>query len=241
MGALKKTTEEYISELVDWDETTREEAASALGEIGDETVIEPLITALKEDESEDVRAASARSLGKYDSNLVAKELGNQISNEESPIVRIAIASAISEIGDFEAIKLLKPILKDEESHWVREAIIEAFGKLENDDYNRILIECLKSDPSEDVRIQAANSLMRNSSKKILDEILLVFKKEESDEVKSHITELIAEIPDIKSVELLTDALENNELKLTQAAAAEALHKIAIKLGYKDENEMIDSL
>jgi len=59
----------------------------------------------------------------------------------------------------------------------------------------------------------------------------IFAKEQSDEVKSHITEVLAEIPDIKSVDLLTNAFEDEGYELTRAAAAEALHKIAKKLGY----------
>ena len=70
---------------------------------------------------------------------------------------------------------------------------------------------------------------------------MIFQKEDSDEVKSHITGIIANLGDIESVELLTTALENDDFKLTQAAAAEAIHNIAQKLGYKDDNEMLDSL
>ncbi|NHJ38683.1 MAG: HEAT repeat domain-containing protein, partial [Asgard group archaeon] len=54
MGPNKKTLEELIDELQDWGDTTREEAAKALGEIEDEQAIEPLIKALLEDNSEDV-------------------------------------------------------------------------------------------------------------------------------------------------------------------------------------------
>ncbi|NHJ04031.1 MAG: HEAT repeat domain-containing protein [Candidatus Heimdallarchaeota archaeon] len=242
MGAIKKTVDDYISELVDWDDTTREEAAKALGEIGDEIVIDPLLQALKEDESEDVRASAALALGKFDNyEGIPQKLGEIISQETSPIVRIAIANSIGEIGNKSAAKLLIPVLENEESFWVREAIIEALGKAYSKDFTELLLKYLKDDDSEEVRVQAANALIKNPHDEILDNILQAFKQEESDEVKSHIAELIAEIPNIKSVEVLTEALENEDYKQTQAAAAEALYKIALKLGYNDENEMMDSL
>ncbi len=197
---------------------------------------------MKGDESEDVRAAAASSLAKLaDGSEIPKELGKAIFKENSPIVRRAIAHALGDIGNTMTVKLMLPLLENEESHWVREVVIEAFGKNGSEDFGEIIFEHLKTDPSEEVRVQAAISLLKCKSSFDLDSILCCFQEEESDEVKSHITELIAKKPDEKSVEFLTNALENDEFKLTQAAVAEALHKIAIKLGYKDENEMLDSL
>jgi len=242
LGATKKNVSDYIEELVNWDVATREEAAKNLGDIGDDTVIDPLLTALKEDESEDVRAAAARSLGKLaDGNEIPKEFGKIIFKEDAPIVRRAIALALGDIGNTTTIKLMIPLLENEESHWVREAVIEAFGKNGSENFGEIIFEHLKTDLSEEVRVQSAIALIKCKSSIDLDSILSCYQEEKSDEVKSHITELIAKKPDEKSVEFLTNALENEEFKLTQAAAAEALHTIAIKLGYKDENEMLDSL
>ena len=242
MGTTKKNVSDFIEELVNWDVATREEAAKSLGDIGDDTVIDPLLTALKGDESEDVRAAAARSLAKLaDGIAIPKEFGKAIAEENSPIVRRAIAQALGEIGNSSAVKLMIPILDNEESHWVREAVIEAFGKNGSEDFGEIIFKHLKMDSSEEVRVQAAIALLKSKSSIDLDSLLICFQEEKSDEVKSHITELIAKKPDEKSVEFLTNALENEEFKLTQAAVAEALHTIAIKLGYKDENEMLDSL
>lgn len=242
MGSTKKNVSDYIEELVNWDVATREEAAKSLGDIGDDTVIDHLLTALKEDESEDVRVAAAGSLNKLaDGSEIPEVFGKVIFEEKSPIVRRAIAHALGDIGDTSTIKLMIPLLENEESHWVREAVIEAFGKNGSEDFGEIIFKHLKEDPSEEVRIQATIALIKCESSIDLDSILSCFQEEESDEVKSHITELIAKKPDEKSVEFLTNALENEEFKLTQAAVAEALHTIAIKLGYKDENEMLDSL
>lgn len=242
MGTTKKNVSDFIEELVNWDVATREEAAKSLGDIGDDTVIDPLLSALKKDESEDVRVAAARSLAKLaDGSEIPKEFGKVIVKENSAIVRSAIAQALGDIGDTSTVKLMIPLLENEESHWVREAVIEAFGKNGSEDFGEIIFKYLKTDPSEEVRVQAAIALLKGKSSIDLDSILSCFQEEKSDEVKSHITELIAKKPDEKSVEFLTNALENDEFKLTQAAVAEALHKIAIKLGYKDENEMLDSL
>ncbi|NHJ46509.1 MAG: HEAT repeat domain-containing protein [Asgard group archaeon] len=242
LGSNKKTIEELIDELEDWGESTREEAAKALGETEDDLAIDPLLKALLHDKSEDVRAASARALCKFDTNKkLAKELGLAMEEEISPIVRIAIANSIGKLENISAAKLMVPILEREESIWVREAIIETFGKMKTQEFSEIIFEHLKEDPSEEVRVQAANALRKRPQEHMLDEILAIFQSETSDEVKSHIVGIIAEIANIKTVEILTDALENEEFKLTQAATAEALHKIASKLGFKDENEMLDSI
>ncbi|MCK5297400.1 MAG: HEAT repeat domain-containing protein, partial [Candidatus Heimdallarchaeota archaeon] len=119
--------------------------------------------------------------------------------------------------------------------------IDAFGKIGSKEFTPLILRHLKEDSSEEVRVQAAAALQKCSDGSILDDILAVFQNEDSDEVKSHVTGIIANLGDINSVELLTTALENDDFKLTQAAAAEALHNIAQKLGYKDENEMLDSL
>ena len=242
LGATKKKVSDYVEELVNWDVATREDAAKNLGDIGDETVIDPLLTAMKQDESDDVRSAAARSLGKLaDGGKIPKEFAKAIFNEKSPIVRKAIADTLGDIGNTSAIKQMIPLLETEESHWVREAVIDAFGKNASSDFGEIILHHLKTDPSEEVRVQASISLLKCKSEIDLDSILSCFKQETSDEVKSHIATLIAKIPDEKSVEFLTEALDSDEYKLTQAAVAEALHEIAIKLGYKDENEMLDSL
>ena len=242
MGTTKKEVTDYIEELVNWDVATRETAAKNLGNIGDETAIDPLLKAMLSDESEDVRAAATQSLSKLaNGGKIPEELAKAITVEKSPIVRRAIANSLGNIGSTKTIKLLVPILETEESHWVREAIIEAFGKNASGEFSEVVFQHLQTDPSEEVRIQAAISLMKCKKLINLDKILSCFQKESSDEVKSHIAELIAEIPDKKSVEFLTEALEDEKFKSTQAATAEALYKIARKLGYKDENEMLDSM
>ncbi len=241
MGHSKKKVEELIEELEDWDEATREEAAKALGNTGEEKAIDALLKALMKDQSEDVRAASARSLGKfYENKKIAKELGVIFEEEISPIVRIAIAYSIGNLENISAAKLMIPILEQEESIWVREAIIEAFGKMKSKEFTRYILKHLKEDPSQEVRVQAATSLLISTDPTILDNLLLIFQSETSDEVKSRITEVISTIPDLKSVDILTAALEDDEFKLTRATASEALYRIAKKLGFKDENDMIDS-
>ncbi|MFW9922318.1 MAG: HEAT repeat domain-containing protein [Candidatus Thorarchaeota archaeon] len=242
MGTNKKTIEEYLDDLANWDDSSREEAAQILGDIGDESVIEPLFDAFKNDDSEDVRAAIVRSLSKFDSSpIVPKTLGEIIVTETSPIVRVAIANAIGNLGNLQAARAMIQILEQEESIWVREAIIDSFGKLKNKEFVPIIIQRFKSDDTEEVRIQAAKSLLKLADFLDLDDVLTLFDSEKSDMVKSYIVEIIAEIPDLKSVELLSTALDDDDFSLTQAAAAEALHKIAVALGYEDENDMMDSI
>jgi len=242
LGSNEKTIPELIDELENWDDATREVAARRLGELEVEEAVDPLMKALLTDKAEDVRAAAAEALGRFIGNAqVARQLADQLSKEDSPIVRAAIATAIGRIENYAAAKKIIPQLEREEASWVKEAIIEALEQYKGEEITAALLKQLQVEQPEEVRVQAAKSLGKTASKGILDEVLELFQKETSDEVRSYLTEVIAENPDIKSVDILVNALEDQEFKLTRAAAAEALYKIARKLGYKDENELIDSL
>jgi HEAT repeat protein len=240
----EKDIDILIDDLINWDETTRANAAKELGKLGDEKAIEPLLKALKDDKAEDVRIEAAKALVIfYENTTVPKKLAELIRNEPSPIVRATIANSLGEMEDIEAIRKMVALLKDEKNIWVREAIVEAFGETKTDDFVPILLKVLEEDPAEEVRTQAALALSKFDSfkDKIFDLLMELFLKEKSDDVRSHLPEIIAKKQDEKVINFLLQVLELKNYPLTRAAAVEALRRIAENLGYKDENELLDSL
>ena len=108
------------------DSDVRQAAAEALGEIKDPRAVEPLIAALK-DEDSDVRAAAAYALGEIKDPRAVEPLIAALKDGDSD-VRKAAAKALGEIKDPRAVEPLIAALKD--AKWrVREAAAEALVSL----------------------------------------------------------------------------------------------------------------
>jgi HEAT repeat protein len=236
----KNTIDQYLEEILHWDEITREEAAKKLGDLGNEKAIKPLLQVLQEDDSANVREATAKALSNFcHIEHIAKDIADTMKEEPSPIVRLAMANTIGEFESKDIGKILLNLLEGEKSHWVREAIVEALGKTNNRIFTSKLIEILENDPSKEVRIQAAKSLSRLGDKRMKQQLLHCFNTEKDDEVRSFVAETLTMFPEKEVIEVLIEALEDSE-KLTRVAVSEALYEIAKELGYKNENELIDS-
>jgi hypothetical protein len=85
-------------------------AADALGMIGDEKAVEPLITALADEEWSDLRQSAAIALGRIGNRQAVKPLLNALADEDED-VRWAAANALGKIGYPYAIKPLESLLR----------------------------------------------------------------------------------------------------------------------------------
>jgi HEAT repeat protein len=92
------------------DPTVQYDAAEALGEIGDERAVEPLLAALKNDESGGVRWKAAEALSKLGTPAVAGLISALQHDDDD--VRWKAAIALGEIGDPQAITPLINVLRD---------------------------------------------------------------------------------------------------------------------------------
>jgi len=133
-------------------EKLRQDAAQALGQIGDSRAVEPLIVALADKNAEGRRRA-AEALGRIgddraveplivaladmnnkDRQWAAEALGNigkpavgqllVALKDDNPDVRALAASTLEQIGDAKIVKSLVPLLRDSNSH-VRNAALKA--------------------------------------------------------------------------------------------------------------------
>jgi len=92
------------------DPTVQYDAAEALGEIGDDRAVEPLLAALKNDETGGVRWKAAEALSKLGTPAVAG-LTSALQHDDDD-VRWKAAIALGEIGDPRAITALINVLSD---------------------------------------------------------------------------------------------------------------------------------
>jgi HEAT repeat protein len=110
------------------DDLVSQNAAVALGEIGDALAVDPLITKLKDrDEDQDVRTAAAKALGKI-GNSAVNPLIAVLTNSDNFANRAA-AIALGEIGDARAIDPLIAVLKCEGHYATRETAANVLEKL----------------------------------------------------------------------------------------------------------------
>jgi HEAT repeat protein len=102
------------------------EAAGALGDIGDPRAVEPLITALKNNELSGVRWKAAEALSKIGVPAVDALIGG-LSHEDDD-VRWKAAIALGEIGDSKAVEPLIALLRDED-RFVKSRAAHALGMI----------------------------------------------------------------------------------------------------------------
>lgn len=88
-------------------------AARALGELGDSRAVEPLITALK-DENAHVRRRATWALGELGDPRAVEPLRVALKDEDET-VRADAATALEKLGNARAVEPLRAALEDEDS------------------------------------------------------------------------------------------------------------------------------
>ena len=119
-----------IIALGDHNWRTRRGAAVALGKIGDARAVEPLISALKNED--ELRNAAIDALEQMVSPLIEPFIAaikSSAIGKDSQKHRPAVALALGDIGDLRAVEPLKLALKDSHES-VRKAAAEALDRLD---------------------------------------------------------------------------------------------------------------
>ena len=134
------------------DDLVREEAARALGDLGDMSAVDALIKALY-DLDVDVRFAAAEALGKLRGETAVKPLIRLLGKDDDPDVRASAATALGQIQHSSAITPLIEQL-DHADRFVRAAVLEALGNLKAFAAVQRIVHIMRNDPISNVR-QAA--------------------------------------------------------------------------------------
>ncbi|MDO8873019.1 MAG: HEAT repeat domain-containing protein [Methanoregula sp.] len=226
------------------------EAAEALGNIGDESAVGPLITALKRDEFSGVRWKAAEALSKignpavelliatlqypdddvrWKAAIALGEIGNpdaiepliQLLSDDDRFVRSRAAHALSMIGNTAAPPLIQALKKGDPD--VRWGAALALGKIKNPIAVEPLILAL-ADEEAMVRAEAASALASIGTPALGP--LLGFLKGAHGETRIEVMTAIGELKNADAIEPLIQLLENaddNERK----AIADAIDAILI--------------
>jgi HEAT repeat protein len=232
------------------DPTVQYDAAEALGDIGDERAVEPLLAALKNDETGGVRWKAAEALSKLGPPSVAGLIGALQHDDDD--VRWKAAIALGEIGDPQAIPSLINVLSDND-RFVRsraayalsmmgEAAVDplihalregdgnlrwgaaiALGKIQNPRAIGPLIHAL-ADKYENVRAESAAALAA-IGKPALGPLLQILKFSDGA-VRLEIVTALGELHDTGAIQPLIQLLDTAD-EDERKAIADALDEILV--------------
>jgi HEAT repeat protein len=124
------------------------QAASILGQIGDQTCVPAVIEAL-ESHHPILRQTLARVLGELGGDAVLSPL-RELIHDNSVLVQLQAVKALGILKDTASIPALVEILQQTQSESLRYTTIEILGKIGSPDIASI-IEPFKDDPSHHVR------------------------------------------------------------------------------------------
>ena len=218
------------------------EAAEALGNLGDEKAIGPLITALKRDEFSGVRWKAAEALSKignpavepliatlqfpdddvrWKAAIALGEIGNpdavepliQLLSDDDRFVRSRAAHALSMIGDPSVVPLIHALQKGDPG--VRWGAALALGKIKNPIAVEPLILAL-TDEVAMVRAEAAAALASFGTPALAP--LLGFLKGSMGETRIEVMTALGELKNADAIEPLVQLLENADDSERQAIA-----------------------
>jgi HEAT repeat protein len=232
------------------DPTVQYDAAEALGETGDERAVEPLLAALKNDETGGVRWKAAEALSKLGTPAVAGLISALQHDDDD--VRWKAAIALGEIGDPQAIAPLINVLCDNDRfvrsraayalsmigepavdpliHALREGdgnlrwgAAIALGKIQNPRAIAPLIHAL-ADKYENVRAESAAALAA-IGKPALGPLLQVLKFSDGA-VRIEIVTALGELHDTGAIQPLIQLLDTAD-EDERKAIADALDEILV--------------
>lgn len=167
---MPKSVKDWLEALEDVDDTTREEAAKALAELGDPNTLEELLVAI-EDDYWAVRAQVGWALAKIGGDKalegIIRLFGDSMMEVQTESVKAAVSMGKS------VVPSLIPCLKDE--RWrVREQAAKALGDLKDPQaVQGLIIACRDRDGA--VKSAAAEALGKIGDPKAIPALIKLFK------------------------------------------------------------------
>lgn len=208
--------------LQDEDWEVRKQAAWALGEMKDPSIVVYLTKAILDESNWQVREQLANSLGNMEDDRAVTALASIVTNDENWRVRMEAAQALGDIGSSKAIDALSKASSDANREVRREAVY-ALGEIHDTKAVEALILSLK-DVDWEIRRRAAWSLGEIESHEAVEPLILALK-DEHPEVRVEAVEALSQINDYRAVESLTAILSDENWEVREKAI-EALGDMA---------------
>ena len=196
LGTLKSITdindlsEKLLEYLTHEDYFVRAQAAYSLIGLSSQTVVKPLIKALKDD-NRDVRAYSAHALADYTYDLALEPLIEALLDEDS-IVRLQAIHALVELYDKRAVE---PLIESLNHEWddVRSRAVDALIVLGDERAGKPLIQML-NDNDEYIRGRSAVGLRKLGGNHAIKPLTLLLE-DSSNWVRDMAEKAVDEIQD----------------------------------------------
>ncbi len=184
--------DEAIVKLTDEDVEMRKLAVNSLEGIEDEKVIEPLIEAMK-DENTPVRHKAAENLGKM-GDVVVDRLMEVVTNEDGEYKRFA-SFALKGTGSQKAIDYFAQAIHDED-FGVRKIAVRSLGELKATDSIDDIAELMMVEEDWGVRLAALRALGDMGVEEAIDPIKKARRKEKDKDFKKAANKPIKKIEKI---------------------------------------------
>lgn len=198
-----------IQRLRDTEKDVRYSSILALGLIGDEKAVDPLLEILEIEENSGIqdpmkkdmgiRKNAIVSLGELGSNRSEETLIKILKNEEEKEeIRIASAKALGKTGSSRAVKALVSVVEDEKAgQELRTAALLAFGETDNMEAAEVLIEYL-----DDAKLgTSAEKALKTMGETALEPLIRALESGD-EELKTEAAFLLMEIGDERAIEPL---------------------------------------
>ncbi len=205
------------------DKYIRWSTADALGRIGSEKAVNPLIKILTTHKSRDVRGWAADALGRIGSEKAVNPLIKILTTHKSRDVRGWAAYALGMIGSERAVEPFIEALTDE-NNYVRRWAAYALGRIGSERAVDPLIEAL-TDENSSVRTNAAYALGRIGSERAVEPLVNALTRERHVDDRINIPLALGRIGSEKAVEYLVKVLTIDEHSVVRKIAADALGMI----------------
>jgi len=213
----KGDVEGLIRALDHKDKDIRVRAAQALGRVGDDRAVDPLIQAMKVVDL-DYGVAHDALMGIGEKGVEALSL---VLRDGDPRDRVIAALTLGDIGSVEGVEALIEALKDEEPV-VRGDAAMALGRIGDERAAGPLMEVL-GDWDREVRLKAVEALGEIGSLEAVDPLIPLLK-DQSGDVKRYAAEALGRLGDKRAVEPLVKALGDEDIDV-RSEAARALGEI----------------
>jgi len=210
----------------------RNAAAEALGQIGDERAVEPLIAALNEYRGP--RIAAANALGQFRNERALKALIHTYYSEstntntftKNPSLVSVAESALVQVSKKLGVEAIPLIIANYLELGARKALV-----LMGDDAVALLIPYLKNEDKH-IRLRTARLLAEARDVRAVEPLLAVLMEDKERDVRRDVVDALGEIGDVRAVEpLLAVLIEDKEqpvnlgMRTLRECAVEALGKI----------------
>ncbi|MGD2136604.1 MAG: HEAT repeat domain-containing protein [Gemmatimonadales bacterium] len=204
------------------DASMREHAAEALGRLGDQRAVEPLMNVVLNDADASVREHACTALGLLGDSRAVDVLSRAAQSDPSARVREHAASALSQLGDVEAVPSLIDAVVNDRDAAVREHAATALGGLGDPSAVPALIDAVLHDRSAEVREHAATALGQLGDRRARDPLVRVGRTDPDPEVREHAVVALGQVGDLSAFDFLLETMHGIDVEEVRAHAAYAL-------------------